>query len=113
MSNEKFEFNGLATAIGSMPHIDPQEACSLVLANLPDIPVWPQLPNRSFLENMYVQYSERFPGIVLEEERIRVDMRTIWQTTQATGLSVKTTQQACTRLLIQPAKRRERQSRDR
>lgn len=41
---------------------------------LPAIPVWPQLPNRSFRENMYVQYSEGFPGVVVQgEERIYVD----------------------------------------
>ena len=73
MSKNNFELNGLATAIGSMPHVDPQEACSLVLNYLPEIPTWPQLCNRSFLENMYVQFSEGFPGIVLEEERIWVD----------------------------------------
>jgi methionine synthase II (cobalamin-independent) len=38
-----------------------------------DIPTWPQLPRRSFLENMYVQYSERFPGVVVANERIFVD----------------------------------------
>lgn len=73
MSKNNFELNGLATAIGSMPHVDPQEACSLVLNYLPEIPAWPQLCSRSFLENMYVQFSEGFPGIVLEEERIWVD----------------------------------------
>lgn len=64
---------GLATAIGSMPHTDPQTALQVVSANLPDIPVWPQLPHRSFLENMYVQYSEGFPGVMVQDERIWVD----------------------------------------
>ncbi|UCG82188.1 MAG: methionine synthase [Dehalococcoidia bacterium] len=73
MINGKFEFNGLATAIGSMPHVDPHEACSQVLTHLPEIPAWPQLPQRSFLENMYVQYSEGFPGVKLEDKRIWVD----------------------------------------
>ncbi len=73
MSNKKFEPNGLGTAIGSMPHVDPQEACSLVLTHLPEAPVWPQLPQRAFLENMYVQFSEGFPGVMLEEERIWVN----------------------------------------
>ncbi len=73
MSKQKFELNGLATAIGSMPHIDPQDACSVVLANLPEIPPWPQLPKRSSMENMYTQYSEGFPGLVLEKDSIWVD----------------------------------------
>ncbi len=71
------DFNpcGLATAIGSMPNLDAGEALEVVRKYLPDIPVWPQLPKRSFLENMYVQYSEGFPGVVLdhENERIYID----------------------------------------
>src|SRR4030043_1889059 len=73
MTKRGFELNGLATAVGSMAHVDPQKACSLVLKHLPEIPAWPQLPQRSFQENMYVQYSEGFPGVVVEEERIWVD----------------------------------------
>lgn len=69
----RFELNALATAVGSMPHTDPKEACALVARFLPQIPAWPQLPQRSFLENMYVQFSEGFPGVVLEEDRIYVD----------------------------------------
>jgi len=57
---------------GSLPHQDADVACRLVLDTL-DIPTWPQLPRRSFLENMYVQFSERFPGIVVTGEQIYVD----------------------------------------
>ena len=67
------EFGCLPTIIGSMPHTDPSEACSLVARYLKDIPAWPQLPNRSFLENMYAQYSQGFPGVVLKEDSIYVD----------------------------------------
>jgi len=58
-----------------MPNVDAGEALNVVLKYLPDIPVWPQLPKRSFLENMYVQYSEGYPGVVLdhENERIYID----------------------------------------
>jgi len=59
--------------IGSMPHTDPAEACSQVTRYLKDIPVWPQLPKRSFMENMYVQYSQGFPGVVVKNEKIYVD----------------------------------------
>lgn len=62
--------------IGSMPHTDPAEACKLVTRFLKDIPAWPQLPKRSFLESMYVQYSDGFPGVVLEDEHIYVDRST-------------------------------------
>jgi len=67
------EFNCLPTIIGSMPHTDPRKACALVTRYLKDIPAWPQLPRRSFLENMYVQYSEGFPGVVIGNDRIYVD----------------------------------------
>ena len=66
------EFGCLPTMIGSMPHRDPDRACADVTRYLKDIPAWPQLPERSFLENMYVQYSEGFPGIVVDTEAERV-----------------------------------------
>lgn len=70
-----FALNLLPTAIGSLPHQNPTDACRIVVDAFPQVPLWPQLSRRSFLENMYVQYSERFPGVVLdrEAERIFVD----------------------------------------
>jgi len=67
------EFGCLPTIIGSMPHTDPSEACSQVIHYLKDIPAWPQLPKRSFLENMYVQFSQGFPGVVVREDSIFID----------------------------------------
>lgn len=67
------EFNCLPTIIGSMPHTDPAEACALITRYLKDIPAWPQLPRRSFNENMYAQYSQGFPGVVLKEDSIYID----------------------------------------
>ncbi len=69
----RFEPELLPTSLGSLPFSDPQEACQFILEHSPQIPAWPQLPRRDFLENMYVQYSEGFPGVVLEEEHIYVD----------------------------------------
>ncbi len=69
----KLEPDLLPLHIGSIPHTDPQAACALVLENFPQIPTWPQLPRRTFLENMYVQFSEGFPGVVVEGKRIYVD----------------------------------------
>jgi len=66
-------FGCLPTMIGSMPHTDPAKACSQATRYLKDIPAWPQLPDRSYLENMYVQYSEGFPGVVVGDNRIYVD----------------------------------------
>jgi methionine synthase II (cobalamin-independent) len=67
------EFNCLPTAVGSMPNTDAEKACALVARYLPDLPVWPQLPRRINLENMYVQFSEGFPGIVVEGEKIYIE----------------------------------------
>lgn len=78
------EFECRPVIIGSMPHTEQGEACNLVNRYLKDFPAWPQLPRRSFLENMYVQFSEGFPGVVIEglpekglsgTERISLDHR--------------------------------------
>lgn len=69
----KLEFRCLATTIGTMPHTDPKEACSLIATHLPQLPGWPQLPQRSFHENMYAQLSEGFPGAVIEGDRFYID----------------------------------------
>lgn len=63
----------LPMSVGSVPHPDAVDACNLILETFPQLPTWPQLPKRSFLENMYVQYSEGFPGVILEDERIYVN----------------------------------------
>ncbi|MGD2205759.1 MAG: methionine synthase [Anaerolineae bacterium] len=70
MSEFKPELQSLAA--GSLPHTDPQAACQLVLETL-DIPTWPQLPRRSFLENMYIQFSQHFPGVAIANEQIYID----------------------------------------
>jgi len=66
------EFNCSPTIIGSMPHTDPNVACSQIARYLKEIPAWPQLPRRSFLENMYVQYSQGFPGVVVNEAEKKI-----------------------------------------
>lgn len=68
----RLEFGCRPTAIGSMPHVDADEACSVVMKHLADIPAWPQLPRRSQLENMVVQYSEGFPGLMVDGDKVRV-----------------------------------------
>jgi methionine synthase II (cobalamin-independent) len=67
------KFGCLPTSIGSLPHVDPEEACSIVMKYLPDIPVWPQLPKRSSSENMCVQFSEGFPGVVINGDKIHIE----------------------------------------
>ena len=61
------------TMIGSMPHKTAQEAMDILQRYPLSIPVWPQLPKRSFREGMMPQYSEGFPGI-----KIDMDNKRIW-----------------------------------
>jgi hypothetical protein len=58
--------NLLTTAMAVMPHTDAQQAQELALSL--DIPYWPQLPLLNYYEDMYVQASEHFPGIILDVE---------------------------------------------
>lgn len=62
--------NLLTTAMAVMPHTDINRALEAALSM--DIPFWPQLPNYSYYEDMYVQAAEHFPGIILD-----VDKRTL------------------------------------
>jgi methionine synthase II (cobalamin-independent) len=73
--NQPFRPDFLPMTVGSLPYDSPAVALEQILQNTPDIPAWPQLPKRTFLENMYVQYSQGFPGIVvdMQNERIYVD----------------------------------------
>ena len=60
--------------MGVMPHTDIDRALDQALSM--DIPFWPQLPNLNYYEDMYVQASEHFPGILLdlEERTLRFSM---------------------------------------
>jgi hypothetical protein len=57
----------LTTAMAVMPHTDVARALEAALSL--DVPFWPQLPNYSYYEDMYVQAAEHFPGIVLDLEK--------------------------------------------
>ena len=61
----------LSTMIGSMPYNDAKEAVRIVMENLA-IPVWPQLPKINFKENMYSQYSEGLPCIVVDDKNQKI-----------------------------------------
>jgi hypothetical protein len=58
--------NLLTTAMAVMPHTDVDKAIEVALSM--DIPFWPQLPHYNYYEDMYVQASEHFPGILLNME---------------------------------------------
>ena len=69
-------FNFLTTHVGSVPYPS-INGLSEKLANLLDVPAWPQLPRRSFRENMYVQYSPTLPAILEDavQEKIFFDTK--------------------------------------
>ena len=71
-----FKGNFSATAIGSYPHKNVDDACNLVLKTLTEIPCWPQLPERDMREEMCVQYTEGLPFLKLypEGKKIYVDV---------------------------------------
>ncbi len=60
--------------MGIMPHTNVERALELACGL--DIPFWPQLPNISFYEDMYVQTSQNLPGIVIDlsSEKINFNM---------------------------------------
>ncbi len=59
--------NLLTTAMAVMPHTDAESALEMALSM--DVPFWPQLPNYSYYEDMYVQAAENFPGIILDLDK--------------------------------------------
>jgi hypothetical protein len=59
--------NLLTTAMAVMPHRNVDRALEYALSL--DVPFWPQLPLVSYFEDMYVQASENFPGILLDMEQ--------------------------------------------
>ncbi len=65
-----FKANCKTTAMGIMPHRDIDRALQLSLSL--DIPFWPQLPHVSYYEDMYAQFSQHFPGIIVDEENSRL-----------------------------------------
>ncbi len=72
MKREDLKGRVCATAIGSVPHTDPGAVVDRILEAYKDIPFWPQMPKRSFFENMYVQYMEGFPRAVIDEDKKKV-----------------------------------------
>jgi len=49
-----------------LPHVDPERAVRLVLDNFPQMPVLPELPRRSFLEDMVHAHSGGLPCLVVD-----------------------------------------------
>ncbi|MEG0875247.1 MAG: hypothetical protein RSB05_02140 [Clostridiales bacterium] len=66
--------NCLTTAMGIMPHTDLEAAMKIALSF--DIAYWPQLPRMSYYEDMYVQSSEKLPGIIVDTKEHRITLDT-------------------------------------
>ncbi|RJP27976.1 MAG: methionine synthase [Candidatus Omnitrophota bacterium] len=67
-------FRGLATGIGSLPHVKAEEALNLIFKYVPQIPFWPQLPKRSIREGMVAQFSEKLPCLKISSQGLAVDL---------------------------------------
>jgi hypothetical protein len=66
----------MATGIGSFPYQDASGACELILNTVPEMPLWPQLANIDFREQMEIQFSEGLPCVVLDEAKQRMYFNT-------------------------------------
>lgn len=58
--------------IGSFPHTNSKQITSLIIRTLTKYPMWAQLPNKSFKESMYVQYSEGIPFFSINESETHI-----------------------------------------
>ncbi len=63
----KQNLNFLATAVGSLPHTDPEEAVEMIFNTFSDAPVLPQLAKVCPKEDMTSQLNENIPGVVYDE----------------------------------------------
>jgi hypothetical protein len=57
--------SGVATSLGSLPHVDPATAAAMVLAAQPALPAAPSLPRRSPAESMLGQAAAGVAGVEL------------------------------------------------
>jgi methionine synthase II (cobalamin-independent) len=57
-----------------MPHKDPKAAVDLILDGRVDVPMWPQMPALGYSEGMYLQTGEHLPGLIVEGDKVIVDL---------------------------------------
>lgn len=63
------------TGIGSLPHTDPVAAVAFVARHSPQIPFWPQLPQRGPQEYMLLQLLTPFRDLLQQESPARINVR--------------------------------------
>jgi len=66
---------GGVTGIGSLPHTDPVAAVTFVARHSPQIPFWPQLPQRGPQEYMLLQLLTPFRDLVQQASPARINVR--------------------------------------
>ncbi|MCU0268760.1 MAG: hypothetical protein MUF83_08940 [Acidimicrobiales bacterium] len=59
---------GVASTIGSLPHVDPSDAVDFVLRTHPKLPAAPSLPARSRREGMIAQAAQGVAGIAVHDD---------------------------------------------
>jgi len=69
---ETFQPGGYATLIGSLPLADHGKATDLILAHVPEIPFWAQLPVHQ-AEGMMAQFSNGLPGMCNDNGKVSVN----------------------------------------
>ena len=70
-----FEPNYLTTLIGSVPFTNTVETCKKI-GEAVNVPIWPQMVQLSFYENMYTQYSAVLPSIVINSDLKKINFDT-------------------------------------
>ena len=60
----------VATAVGSMPHIDPNQAVDLILGSLDICPHVPQLSRADLREQMWIQCTEGLPRFTMDSDNL-------------------------------------------
>jgi len=58
---------GLATGVGSLPHLDAESGLDLIFKYVAKAPFWPQFPKKDFREGMVVQFSENIPCLEVKD----------------------------------------------
>ena len=61
---------GLATGVGSLPHLDAESGLDLIFKYVPQAPFWPQFPKRDFREGMMAQFSENIPCLEVKDSSV-------------------------------------------
>lgn len=72
MQKNNFEPRCMAAGIGSLPYKDARISFAKIKKFLPEMPFWPQLPKRSYLEGMNIQFVEKFACLEVDKEKKEV-----------------------------------------